>query len=80
MCSRFEILDNAVARRSSMALLPRIQQLQNAGILRAVPAQAVIDAIDSLTECEFLTILSVHARLTGPNQANFDALILAMGF
>jgi hypothetical protein len=54
--------------------------LTNAGILKAAPAAAIIDMIDSLTEREFQALLSVHARLTGANQANFDALILAMGF
>jgi hypothetical protein len=39
-----------------------------------------MDLIDSLTECEFQTLLSVHARLSGTNQSNFDALINAMGF
>jgi hypothetical protein len=63
-----------------MAVLTRIQQLTNAGILKAGPAAAVIDMIDSLTEREFQTILSVHARLSGPNQAAFDNLIYTMGF
>ena len=63
-----------------MAELSRIQQLQNAGILKPSPVQAVMDLIDSLTECEFQTLLSVHARLSGTNQSNFDALINAMGF
>jgi hypothetical protein len=58
----------------------RIQQLQTAGILKGPPAQAVIDMIDGLTEGEFQTILSVHARLSGANQANYDALINTMGF
>jgi hypothetical protein len=59
---------------------PRVDQLRAAGILKAAPAQAVIDMIDSLTESEFQAILSVHARLTGANQASFDASIQAMGF
>ena len=63
-----------------MAVLTRTQQLTNAGILKAAPAAAIIDMIDSLTEREFQALLSVHARLTGANQTNFDALILAMGF
>jgi hypothetical protein len=63
-----------------MAVLTRIQQLTNAGILKAAPVAAIIDMIDSLTESEFQTLLSVHARLTGANQSKFDDLILAMGF
>ena len=63
-----------------MAKATRIEQLQTAGILAATPAQAVTDMIDGLTEGEFQTILSVHARLSGPNQSKFDALVLATGF
>jgi hypothetical protein len=63
-----------------MAKPTRIQQLQTAKILTAAPVQAVIDMIDGLTEGEFQTILSVHARLSGTNQSKYDALILDMGF
>ena len=46
-----------------MAQLSRIQQLQNAGILKPSPVQAVMDLIDSLTECEFQTLLTGDHRL-----------------
>jgi hypothetical protein len=63
-----------------MAKLTRIAQLKAAGVLTADPAPAITDMIDGLTEGEFQTILSVHARLSGPNQATFDGLIYTMGF